>query len=130
MILSLALTAALGATSPAPPPAFPARVLRAKLVEAGIHGPGYQKTLWAQMTEPTAAALKRCIAEQTPADKSPFTLVADIGGNGKPTSIDVQPRTPVAACMAIWFASVILPPPPNLADGAIYPIEIDFSITP
>jgi hypothetical protein len=130
MILSLAFVAALGAAPATPPAEFPARVLRAKLVEAGINGPGYQKKLWAQMTEPTASALKRCIAEHAPADKSPFTLVADIGGNGKPTSIDVQPRTPVATCMAIWFAAVILPPPPELADGAVYPIEIDFSITP
>ena len=130
MILSLVLVAALGATPTAPPADFPARVLHARLVEAGVTGPGYQKRLWAQMTEPTASALKRCIAEHQPADKSPFTLVADIGANGKPTSIDVQPRTPVATCMAIWFATVILPPPPAPTDGADYPIEIDFSITP
>ncbi len=130
MMLSLAFAIALGATPVAPPDAFPARVLRARLVEAGVTGPGYQKKLWVQMTDPTATALKRCIADHAPADKSPFTLVADIGANGKSTSIDVQPRTPVAACMAIWFATVILPPPPSLANGAVYPIEIDFSITP
>ncbi|MEO7072831.1 MAG: peptidase C13 [Rhodanobacter sp.] len=130
MIVSLVLAAALGTTPAAPPPDFPARVLRAKLVEAGLDGPAYQKKLWAQMTDPTAAALRRCIADHAPADKSPFTLVADISGNGKPASIQVQPATPVATCLATWFATLILPPPPNLADAATYPIEIDVSITP
>ena len=80
MILSLTFVATLGATPAAPTADFPARVLHAKLVEAGVTGPGYQKKLWAQMTEPTASALKRCIADHAPADKSPFTLVADIDG--------------------------------------------------
>lgn len=130
MIAPLLFAAALGVGAPPPADDFPARVLQAKLLEAGATGAGYQKKLWAQMTEPTAGALRRCLAERAPADKSPFTLVADLAADGKPARIDVQPATPVAHCFATWFATVILPAPPTVADAKTYSIEIDISITP
>jgi hypothetical protein len=109
---------------------FAARVTRGKLVEAGLTGPVYQKKLWAAITDPTTLALKNCLASNTPADKSPFTLVADVQADGRPTRIAVEPATPVANCLAGWLASMTLPPPPKLTQSAAYPIEIDFSITP
>lgn len=108
---------------------FAARVTRGKLAEAGVGGPEYQKALWAQITGPTTTALKGCIASNAPADKSPFTLVADIQADGHPTRVMAEPGTPVANCLAGWLASLTLPPPPKLADGSVYPIEIDVSIT-
>jgi hypothetical protein len=108
---------------------FAARVTRGKLVEAGASGPAYQKALWAQITDPTTVALKGCLASNAPADKSPFTLVADVQPDGRPTRVAAEPSTPVANCLAGWLASLILPVPPKLAGGTAYPIEIDVSIT-
>ena len=109
--------------------AFAARVTRGKLVEVGPTGPAYQKALWDQITAPTTTALKSCIASNAPADKSPFTVVADVRPDGRPTRVLAEPATPVANCLAGWMASQVLPVPPKLADGSVYPIEIDFSIT-
>lgn len=109
---------------------FAARVLRGKLIEAGSTGPAYQKDLWAQLDGPTTDALKTCIRSNAPADKSPFTLVADVHRNGAPGAIEVRPATPVASCFATWFATITLPPPPRLPDSPTYPLEIDVSITP
>ncbi len=109
---------------------FAARVLRGKMIEAGSTGPAYQKILWAQLDGPTTDALKACIRSNTPADKSPFTLVADVGRAGIPGAIEVRPATPVATCIATWFGTITLPPPPSLPDTSTYPLEIDFSITP
>ena len=109
---------------------FATRVTQGKLVEAGNTGPAYQKQLWDQVTDPFAAALKACIASNAPADKSPFTVVADVSPDGKPHRIDVQPATPVANCFVISLGKMTLPAPPKLPDSATYPIEIDVSIVP
>ena len=61
--------------------------------------------------------LKGCIASKHPADKSPFTLVADIGPDGRPARIEVQPQTPLATCLAGQFAAWTLPPPPAHASA-------------
>jgi len=116
--------------SAAPASSFAARVLRSKLIEAGSTGPAYQQTLWAQLNGPTTDALKACIRSHAPADKSPFTLVADVRSDGTPVAIEVQPATPVASCFATWFGTNTLPPPPALPDTSTYPLEIDVSITP
>jgi hypothetical protein len=86
--------------------------------------------LWAQLNDPTTDALKACIRSNAPADKSPFTLVADVRRDGTPSAIEVQPATPVASCFATWFGTNTLPPPPALPDTSTYPLEIDVSITP
>ena len=141
MILPLAFALWLGAPPAAaaapttaaiaaPASSFAARVLRSKLIEAGSTGPAYQQTLWAQLNDPTTDALKACIRSNAPADKSPFTLVADVRRDGTPSAIEVQPATPVASCFATWFGTNTLPPPPTLPDTATYPLEIDVSITP
>lgn len=128
MFLPLALALLQAATGLPPGQDFSTRVTQGRLAEAAATGPAYQKQLWDRITAPTAAALKDCIARHAPADKSPFTLVADVQADGKPTRIEVLPPTPVATCMADRFASGILPPPPTTP--APYPIEIDFSIVP
>lgn len=116
--------------STAPADTFAARVLRGRLIEAGSTGPAYQKILWAQLDGPMADALKACILSHAPADKSPFTVVADVLDTGSPSAVEAQPATPVATCLAAWFARTTLPPPPKLPDTPTYPLEIDISITP
>lgn len=139
MIIPFAFALMMGAppaVSAAPPPlavpatTFAARVLRGKLVEAGPSGPAYQNILWAQLDGPTTEALTACIRDNAPADKSPFTLVADVQPDGKPDAVEVQPATPVASCLAAWFATTRLPPPPRLPDTSTYPLEIEVSISP
>jgi hypothetical protein len=109
---------------------FAARVLRGRLVEAGPTGAAYQKALWRQLDDPAAATLKGCIARHAPADKSPFTVVANVRADGKPEQVVAQPATPVASCFADWLGTTTLPLPPALATEAVYPIEIDVSIVP
>ncbi|WP_158882546.1 peptidase C13 [Rhodanobacter sp. L36] len=109
--------------------AFAARVTRGRLVEVGPTGPAYQKALWSQITGPMTTALKDCLASNAPADRSPFTLVADVTSDGRTTRVAAEPGTPVANCMTAWLASTMLPAPPKLADQPVYPIEIDVSIT-
>jgi hypothetical protein len=110
--------------------AFAARVTLGKSIETGPTGPAYQKALWGKLTDPMTVALKGCLAHNAPADTTPFTLVADVRPDGQPSHVAVQPATPVANCLANWFTSTLLPAPPPLAHAAIYPIEIDVSITP
>lgn len=139
MIIPLAFALWLGAPPTAPttlaaPAAsasnFAARVLRGKLIEAGSTGPAYQQTMWAQLNGPTTDALQACIRSHAPADKSPFTLVADVRSDGTPVAVEVQPATPVASCFATWFGTNTLPPPPALPDITRYPLEIEVSIIP
>ncbi|MEO8998710.1 MAG: peptidase C13 [Rhodanobacter sp.] len=126
----LALALLLGAPQGTPDDSFATRVTQGKLAEAGNTGPAYQKQLWDQVTDPFAAALKACIVSNAPADKSPFTVVADVSPDGKPQRIDVQPATPVANCFALSLDKMTLPAPPKLPDSTTYPIEIDVSIVP
>lgn len=123
-------TPAPAVAAAAPATTFAARVMRGKLVETGSTGPAYQKALWAQLDGPTTDALKACIHTHAPADKSPFTLVADLRPDGTPSAVEVQPATPVATCFATWFGTTTLPPPPAVPDTPTYPLEIDVSITP
>jgi hypothetical protein len=124
MTALIALALLLGA--PQGTDAFPARVTRAKAVEASPAGAAYQKALWSRIGNPATDAYKGCLASNAPADRTPFTLVADVGADGRPRRIEVRPATPVATCMAGQFATWTLPDPP--AQPAPYPIEIDFSV--
>lgn len=124
-LLALAL---LIAPSAAPADDFQARVLQGRLAEADRHGPAYQKQLWARIGTPMTDAMKACIVRHAPADKSPFTLVADVAADGHTTRIEVQPATPLASCLAEAFARWPLPAPP--ATPRPYPIEIDVSVAP
>ena len=108
--------------------AFSARVQRAKMIEAGPTGPAYQKQFWAKIGNPMTDALKACLASNAPADKSPFTLVADISSDGHPLRVDVRAPTPVAKCLAGQFSAWTFPAPPKLSDSADYSIEIDVSM--
>ena len=123
--MSILLAVALQ-LSPAAGADFHARVTQAKLAEGAATGPAYQKQFWDRIGNATTDAYKSCIKSNTPADKGPFTLVADVLADGRLANIDVQPQTPVAKCMAGQFSSWSLPAPP--AQPAPYPIEIDFSI--
>lgn len=127
MLTFLALALLAGA-QPATSDTFAARVQRAKMVEAGATGPAYQKPFWAKIGNPMTDALKACLASNAPADKSPFTLVADITPDGRPLNVDVRAPTPVAKCLAGQFAAWTFPTPPKLSDSINYPIEIDVSM--
>lgn len=130
MLTSLALAVMLSAPQAPAADSFSARVLRGKLVEAGFGGQAYQKQMWQQINDPVTELLKACIASNAPADKSPFTVVADLSPDGKPERIEARPATPVARCFANGFGKIALPPPPKLPDSTAYPIEIDVSIVP
>jgi hypothetical protein len=129
-LFAIALLLRAPQTPPPPDESFSARVLRGKLVEAGVAGLAYQKQMWERINDPVTALLKACIDSNAPADKSPFTVVANLSSDGKPGRIEAQPATPVASCFASGFATIELPPPPRLPDSAVYPIEIDVSIVP
>jgi hypothetical protein len=135
MSIILAIALQLATTVPAKTDdVFAARVTRGKLVETGPTGPAYQKALWGKLTDPMTATLKACLAHNAPANTAPFTLVADVQSDGKASLVAVEPETPVAKCLAGWFATITLPAPPPapppLTQGASYPIEIDVSISP
>ena len=113
----------------APPVAdFHDRVTQGRLAEAAATGAPYQKALWGKIGDPMTDAMKACIKRLPHPDKSPFTLVADVGADGRPAGIDVQPRTPLADCLTAAFAGWTLPAPPKAP--APYPIEIDVSVVP
>lgn len=125
---NLLVLALLFAPTPVQGDDFHQRMLQGRLAEADHAGPGYQRQLWSAIGTPMTDTLKGCIASNAPADKSPFTLVADVQSDGTPARIEVQPQTPLATCLAGQFATWKLPPPP--AAPRPYPIEIDVSITP
>lgn len=121
ILLALALQLSPGAGAD-----FQARVSQAKMAEGAATGPAYQKKMWERIGNPTTDAYKACLASNTPTDKLPFTLVANVHADGRLSDIEVQPATLVATCMAGHYASWMLPAPP--ASPAPYPIEIEFSI--
>ncbi|AIF46576.1 hypothetical protein [Dyella japonica] len=121
ILLALALQ-----LSPAAGADFHTRVTQAKLAEGAATGPGYQKQMWERIGNLTTDAYKTCLAGSQPADKTPFTLVADVTADGRLTGIAVQPEIAVAKCMASHFTGLTLPAPP--AKPVPYPIEIDFSV--
>lgn len=125
-VLAFALLAGAPPASSADP--FTARVQRAKMLEASASGPAYQKQFWDKTKGPMTDALRGCITSNMPADKSPFTLVADISPDGHPLNVEVRAPTPVAKCLVGQFSVWIFPTPPNLSDSTNYPIEIDVSM--
>ncbi|HEX7816542.1 peptidase C13 [Dyella sp.] len=107
---------------------FDQRVQAAKMAEGTATGPAYQRAFWDKTGNPMTDALKSCIKSNEPADKSPFTLVADISADGHPQRVDVRAPTPLARCLAGQFSGWTFPKPP-LKEGASYPVEIDVSVT-
>jgi hypothetical protein len=107
---------------------FTQRVHLAKMMEGSATGPAYQKQFWDKTKEPMTEALHGCITSNAPADKSPFTLVADISPDGHPLHVEVRAPTPVARCLAGEFSLWTFPAPPKTADLVDYPIEIDVSM--
>jgi len=128
MLIAIAVALLAGAAPAAPADTFTARVTRSKMVEASTTGPAYQKQLWAKIRVPMTDALRGCIASNMPADKSPFTLVADISPDGHPLNVEVRAPTPVATCLAGQFSVWTFPTPPKLPGSVNYPIEIDVSM--
>jgi hypothetical protein len=126
VVIAFALLA--GAQPATSADAFATRVQRAKMIEASSSGPAYQKQFWAKTGNPMTDTLKSCLASNAPADKSPFTLVADISPDGHPLNVEVRAPTPVAKCLAGQFAAWTFPAPPKLPDTVNYPIEIDVSM--
>ncbi|HXP00803.1 MAG TPA: peptidase C13 [Luteibacter sp.] len=121
MLLALALALAAG-------DGFDGRVHTAKALELKAEGKAWQSAMWDRIGNPATDALKDCIASNAPADKQPFTLVANVGTDGRSTDVDVRPATPVARCFAGQFAAWTLPVPPKAP--APYPVEIDVTMDP
>lgn len=125
--MSILLAVALQ-LSPAASADFQARIAQAKREEGAATGPAYQKQMWERIGNPTTDAYKSCLASNTPTDKTPFSMVADVLAEGRLSHIAVSPETAVAKCMIGQFSSWTLPVPP--AKPVPYPVEIDFSIKP
>lgn len=119
MLLALAIALAAG-------DAFEGRVQTAKALEQKAEGKAWQAAMWDRVGNPATDALKDCIASNAPADKRRFTVVANVGADGRTSDIDVRPATPVAGCFTGQFAVWTLPVPPKAP--APYPIEIDVSM--
>ena len=130
MLSLIALALLMGAPQTPAVDDFSSRVTRAKLAEGAATGPAYQKLFWEKTGDPMTDTLKGCIKSNTPADKSPFTLVADISPDGHPLRVEVRVPTPVAKCVAGQFSAWTFPKPPVQADQMDYPIEIDVSVVP
>ncbi|GLQ93862.1 peptidase C13 [Dyella acidisoli] len=128
MLTIIAIALLAGAQPATSTDTFIARVQRAKMIEASSTGPAYQKQFWAKTGNPMTDALKACLTSNAPADKSPFTLVADISPDGHPLNVEVRAPTPVAKCLAGQFSAWTFPAPPKLPDTVNYPIEIDVSM--
>ncbi|GGA13172.1 peptidase C13 [Dyella caseinilytica] len=107
---------------------FTQRVQQAKMLEGSATGPAYQKQFWDKIKEPMTEALRGCITSNAPADKSPFTLVADISPDGRALNVEVQAPTPVARCLAGEFSVWTFPAPPKVPGSVNYPVEIDVSM--
>lgn len=107
--------------------AFGQRVRRAHAAEVTAAGTAWQHQLWQRIGTPMTDALKSCLVSNAPADKAPFTLVADVDADGRPVGLAVQPSTALARCTAGQFAAWTLPLPPPTPRP--YPIEIDVSIS-
>jgi hypothetical protein len=120
MLLALALAVAGSG--------FETRVQAAKALEQTADGKTWQSALWDRVGNPATDALKDCIASNAPADRSPFTLVANVGKDGRSSNVDVRPATPVARCFTGQFAAWTLPVPPKAP--APYPVEIDVTMDP
>lgn len=119
MLLALALALAAG-------DGFESRVQAAKALEKNAEGKAWQAAMWDRVGNPATDALKDCIASNAPADKRPFTLVANVNADGRTSEVDVRPATPVARCFTGQFAAWALPVPPKAP--APYPVEIDVTM--
>ena len=128
MLTVIAVALLAGAQPAASADTFTVRVQRAKMLEASATGPAYQKQFWDKTRQPMTDALRGCIASNMPADKSPFTLVADISPDGHPLNVEVRAPTPVARCLAGQFSVWSFPAPPKAPGSTNYPIEIDVSM--
>lgn len=128
MLTVIALALLAGTPPAAAGDPFIERVQRAKQLETASGGPAYQKQFWSKTRQPMIDALRGCIASNAPADKSPFTLVADIAPDGHPLNVEVRAPTPVARCLAGQFSVWAFPAPPKLSRTVNYPIEIDISM--
>jgi hypothetical protein len=121
MLFTLALALAAG-------DGFEGRVQAAKALERKADGKAWQSAMWDRVGDPATDALKDCIASNAPADKRPFTLVADVDADGRSSQVEVRPATPVARCFAGQFNAWMLPAPPKTP--APYPVEIDVTMDP
>jgi hypothetical protein len=128
MLTALAFVLLAGAPPATSTDTFTTRVQTAKMLEASPAGPAYQKQFWDKTKGPMTDALRGCIASNMPADKSPFTLVADISPDGHPLNVDVRAPTSVAKCLSGQFSVWTFPVPPKLPHSTNYPIEIDVSM--
>ncbi|MBE1159434.1 peptidase C13 [Dyella acidiphila] len=128
MLTVIALALLAGAQPAAAGDTFAERVQRAKQLETTDGGPAYQKQFWNKTRQPMIDTLRGCITSNAPADKSPFTLVADITPDGHPLKVEVRSPTPVARCLAGQFSLWIFPAPPKTSGSIDYPIEIDVSM--
>ncbi|MCW5626336.1 MAG: hypothetical protein KIT73_16600 [Burkholderiales bacterium] len=119
-LLLLTTTSAVGAT-------FEERVAAARNAAEAPETRSYDRVMFDAVGARLANAFQSCAAT-APGTKAPFVLVADLTPTGKPTAVDVQPRTEIAACFAGRFAALTFPAPPAIGGRTHYPVYLDMRI--
>lgn len=121
------LAARKGTASPAD--AFAARAIRAEALERTAAGRGYFEQLKTKAPRFMNGALIACQPAQKPGIPLKFTLVMDVQADGRAASVAVQPVNAWTSCIAKQGAATFkLPPPPQVAGKAGYPMVIQFEI--
>ena len=106
---------------------FEARVTAARNAAETPDTRSYDRVMFEAVGARLANAFQSCAAT-APGPKVPFVLVADLTPAGKPTAVDVQPRTEIATCFAGRFAALTFPAPPAVGDRTHYPVYLDMRI--
>ena len=107
---------------------FDARVRWAKAAEQKEEFKPYVAAMEQQAGAQYASAMRFCFATVPEPQSDSFTLVADIGPDGKLNAIDVRPTTNIAACFAAGLIHVSFPPPPTFSGHGGFPMTIEMRI--
>lgn len=107
---------------------FEARVRLADATEADERFKTYRPAMFKRAGRKLAGAMRSCIAASSKSDKNSVTLVADIGADGKATTIEVQPDNAVAQCFASRFSSISYPKPPAYPERSGFPVAMRINV--
>lgn len=119
------LAARQGTASPAD--LFDARVMRARALERTTAGREYFKTIVSQQGNALEAVFNACVDRMPKGTKPELTAVMDVQADGTLANVAVRPANNWTACFEQKFAGRKLPAPPEVAEGAAYPIFYEIS---
>lgn len=123
LLLPLALPA-----SAAPAETFDDRVGLARRAEADPDMQAYPAAFVRHARRHLARTMRSCAASTATTGAQPFTLIADIGGDGKAAAVEVNSESDAAACFASGFTSATFPKPPDYPGRAGFPVMMKVRI--